>query len=430
MAAPQLDSLNIELIHEIAQFLDFRSQCDLRLSSSQLSKKMADCLLFQSHFASKTISLDGRSLENFHEMSERSWLLCQVQHLTLSVEPQNFYITDKDGDVHMAGAGDTSINFPRSLQPNNQLLQHAKWLTYAFLNISKKAKPTHRIWIYISLDLSSQGGRTDWVLVWQSASWAFRVVIQAIVTSKIRVYGLDTFTTVRRCSLAVDQLSTALQALQLPGNVPKHLRSLGLSLSHSLESSISPYGGSPEASGQYVALIAAFLSFFASDLESLHLHWYKITYKKTPARIIEHQFFDCLADTLSFVSLRKCILQGIYTSQESLPIFLRKATQLQSLELDSVYLMDRGSFRDAFDCMVQLGRLEYLRLYSLSESSLISFRLTDGSESIELICQAPSFYFPILYRTQTFADCIDTPASRRWRRREALDFGPIDTGYG
>jgi len=249
--------------------------------------------------------------------------------------------------------------------------------------------------------------------------------MQAIVASKLAVCGLDILTTVHSCSLALDQVMAMLQLVQRCQRLKDHMRSLSLSLSHSLESIASPSGCSTEFSVQRVGALASFLRLFTTGLETLHLHWYNLINKSTPARDIERRFFNSVADSVSFTSLRRCTLQGIWTNQNSLLNFLLQTTQLQSLELDIMHLEDHGTFHKIIQHMTTcLLSLQYLRLYDLSEPYLISFHLPDGLASVELIRQGSDAHLPIEYWPNPKTDFIDTPASRARARKHTLEFGP------
>jgi len=174
MVTLRLESLPAELIHEIVPLLVFTTVCNLRLSNKQISRSVADCPSFQAHFARKTVSLNEIGLRSFLYMTERSWLPCQIQHLTLlatledaitvSTEPG---FIDHDGDSTMGEAPDTSFSRPWSLQVYHQPPELAEWLTFALSNIRKKVKSARPIQICVSLDRPS----LDWPSRVGGSSW-------------------------------------------------------------------------------------------------------------------------------------------------------------------------------------------------------------------------------------------------------------------
>jgi hypothetical protein len=88
----------------------------------------------------------------------------------------------------------------------------------------------------------------------------------------------------------------------------------------------------------------------------------------------ERGFFTYVVEFGSFLQLRSCKLEGIYTDEDTLLAFFRKATQLASISMKHFILQKPGKFRPAFDFISKhLENLDYIHFEDLYESRLICF---------------------------------------------------------
>lgn len=88
----------------------------------------------------------------------------------------------------------------------------------------------------------------------------------------------------------------------------------------------------------------------------------------------ERRFFDRIATSCEFPSLKKLTLKGIFTTDEAILSLLR-SVHLHSLQMEWIVLQPGGKFRPIFDHLKQsMPTLEYLHLDNLfEEGSILHF---------------------------------------------------------
>lgn len=180
--------------------------------------------------------------------------------------------------------------------------------------------------------MDSSGLRVEYWLtaVWDAACDAFSVAISAITGSGTLVHALDAYNTMRRCSLYFDQ-ATAILYIVESSRCFQDLKALEMSLSSPAEQA------SASEIRRYKQETTRFLRSLP-PLESLHFHWYKTCRTEDQRPDQCRNFFDCVANSVSFPSLLHCWLQGLHSSEAALIHFLTNTPTLESLELEYLTL--------------------------------------------------------------------------------------------
>ncbi|KAF2151110.1 hypothetical protein K461DRAFT_295190 [Myriangium duriaei CBS 260.36] len=266
--------------------------------------------------------------------------------------------------------------------------------------------------------------KKDWEPTWCSAECTFRVVCLALQTSSIPINELDVFGSVRRCRLAYDRISLALDNANITASVKK-LKRLSLSVSSTMHAQSDNGSNSP-------AEDVCRLLQQCSELEALELHWYSLYIPRSEAQRRARCFFDHLEVQLP--RLRVLSLKGIHTSDAGLLRFFAHTPLLQSLTMEGVEL-ESGSFRAVFDYLTP--RLEYLHIDDLHEQGpterhLINFDasgkphfLSSGPKSgpNHLTRQGKELRRRIRYR-HTMGPGCSHPRFVSWISKQAAYYGP------
>jgi hypothetical protein len=254
----------------------------------------------------------------------------------------------------------------------------------------------------------------------------------ALAESALPIEILDVFGSVDRCSLACDQIGQVLDTLEVSRALGK-LKSLSLSLSHHM---VEKYSGSRlhTAARSHTNDIARLLEL-CQQVQKLELHWYNLRrINLDEAEMEERRFFAHAVQLAQFSQLRHCRLNGIYTDEDTLLIFLQKASQLFYFSMESIHLQS-GKFSPIFDYLTTHAKhLKELDLNNLWETRLIYFygpgkphmptsSASDGPNILTrkgVGCQRKIRYH--LGKGQV----LGSAQSANWLRRNTITYGPPD----
>lgn len=355
---PSLDGMPVEIIEAVVGLMSFRDICSLRLTAREVAVKSSHGV-FGTYFYDKMVKVtDDEQLRQFIQVTRANQMGCFVRHLTLVAGPAS-----RD---HVVGKR-SLIKAMANLRRNS----HLRCLLSVSLVIEAGVEYGRRSWhgpVY-GPDMEPN--------VWEAAAELFEATVIALGASKLRIRTFDVFGQVTHCSLAIDQIAMVLAKVDLSASF-QILRRLSISLSH-------PRTEGPEREGRWSLTIGerntkAICKFLGlcPKLEELQLHWYRVASVANPtaASIEEQQFFDRVAESCQFPSLKRGTLKGIHTSESALLLFLSRLQRLESLVMDEFHLGSRGKFGPVFDYLFEhrerLG-LEYVHLDDLYEEQMICF---------------------------------------------------------
>ncbi|OGM47509.1 F-box domain protein [Aspergillus bombycis] len=301
---------------------------------------------FRHNFYRKKIQLTEECLQAFVDVTQKGWLGCHLQHLTVMDMP----------------AGDVQI---LAEQRAVTLLRRA--LTNLLVNSG------HGLLQSLTLTIETEANtEAPWRSVWEAAATLFRVTTVALGRSKLHVEALDIFCSIDRCSLACGEIAKVCKRVNMSESL-KNIKTISLSLSHQQTRRQPNTHMLPAAIGRGNTHAITCLLNMCPKLESLHLHWYNLELVNlTQAQKEEQHFFDRIADSCPIARLKQCTLQGIYTSEEKLHYFLRRR-RLRSLTMEQIR-PDSGSFQPIFEYLsLNMRRLRYLHFDDFWEDKLLYF---------------------------------------------------------
>lgn len=423
-AQPQraFDELPFEVVEAVTAFLELGDICNLRLVSRTIAAKSGRGTL-KKYFANKTINWTSTTqLQSFVELTRPQCMGCFLKSLT---------INDR--------APTGSRTFSEEIALLTEALTNLRHNS-VYGGLQAVILTVHGQSIVHNGSMVFPESFPNWRSVWQTAFRTFEITSQALADSGVSVQKLDIFGSINRCSLACNIIAPTLERVNLSKTL-MNLKHLSLSLSHHMVEEVEEVEDSNDETAEvglaagkgYVDDIKRWLER-CPQLERLELHWYKLrSHELSEAQIEEQRFFSQIAQLDNhFSKLRNCRLDGIHTDGDSLLAFFRQTIQLASLTMDHVHLK-WGIFAPVFDHLTNhLPHLTHLYLDSLSESSIICFD-DPGRPYLPSTCDTngPS------HLTRTGADCQraisyrffkgrvkGSPDVIRWRRRQALLYGP------
>lgn len=340
-----LVTLPVELMENLVSFLNLRDRCNLRLTSRAISNKTS-LISFRHNFNRKKIQLTEEHLQAFVTVTQKEWLGCHLQHLTVTDVP--------------VGDGQTIAE-----QRAVTLLQWA--LTHLRINTG------HGLLESLTLTINTETNRRgSWKSIWEAAAKLFRVTMVGLGRSKLHVKEIDIYSSIDCCSLACGEIAKVLKRVNMSESL-KNIKAISLSLSHQQSKRQEKVQMLPPAIGRGNTQAITCLLNMCPKLESLHLHWYNLDiFSLTQAQKEEQHFFDRIADSCPIGRLKYCTLQGIHTSEQKLHYFLRRP-RLRSLTMEQIRL-DSGTFQSIFEYLsLNMTKLQYLHLDDFWEDKLLYF---------------------------------------------------------
>ncbi|KAE8148860.1 hypothetical protein BDV25DRAFT_168182 [Aspergillus avenaceus] len=326
MATLTLNSLPMELVETVINFLDFQDLCALRLTAHGISAKSSNGR-FRQNLKSKKLHIAQAPLEDFAHFTQPGQVGCVLQHLTLS-------------DFGVANESD-------------KCLEAAKLLVQGMENLRQNTSHGGLVSLSLSLHepIDSELEEAE-----HATAKLFDLVMLALGNSKLPVQIVDIFAKCFpiRCALACGEIMALMEKADLSSTF-RECKELCLSLSHWLRD-IDEHYESPLSFDQardHTRLICDFVNMFPV-LEELHLAWVYYDLAYTDAIQEEEHFFNRIANSCPFPLLKKCTFDNIRTTEAALLQFL-KNVQLASLSMERVYLGGRdpdcaGSFDASSSC--------------------------------------------------------------------------------
>ncbi|KNG84346.1 hypothetical protein ANOM_009492 [Aspergillus nomiae NRRL 13137] len=336
MAPLTLDSLPMELIETVVNFLDFQDICALRLTAHGISAKSSNGR-FRQNLKSKKLHIAQAPLEDFAHFTQPGQVGCVLQHLTLS-------------DFGVANASD-------------KCLEAAKLLVQGMENLRQNTSHGGLVSLSLSLHelIDSELEEAE-----HATAKLFDLVMLALSNSKLSVQIVDIFAKCFpiRCALACGEIMAVMEKADLSSTF-RECKELCLSLSHWLRDLDEHYESplSFDQARDHTRFICDFVNMFPV-LEELHLAWVYYDLAYTDAIQEEEHFFNRIANSCPFPLLKKCTFHNIRTTEAALLQFL-KNVQLVSLSMENVYLAS-GRFESIFHHLsTSQPNLEYLHLHQL-----------------------------------------------------------------
>lgn len=419
--ATSLESLPEELIELVVRSLELHSICSLRATSRSTAAKASQGH-FKTYFRSKTISLTVKSLKAVKRILQPNGLGCLLETATI------------------AGVIPSSAAEQDQAEPN--AITHLLFQAFAALKNGSNDGRLRSLRLDVIEEVDNKGDahapkrREAWEPRFEVGTSAFRATMLALQESELSLERLDLFGSVKRCSIAFDQIG----AIRHPGRLAasmKHVKQLALSLSHTLIT-----GDSKEAvarSSAVVKLDIAAISRFLElmpFLEDLDLHWFNLrNFTRTNVDKQEQISFDSCYTSIPSTALKVCVLRGLHTTENALLDFLRQ-TSATRITLQEIHL-HLGTFRPILDTLTSHdGNFEYLHLDDLFESEksdrLIYFKQTglpkfpSRGEAVgpsEVIREGEDVRQALEYAFGRGRP-LGSPEARRWNLARATMFGP------
>ncbi|CZR64768.1 uncharacterized protein PAC_14667 [Phialocephala subalpina] len=421
---PSLSSIAPEVMECIVTLLDLPDISSLRLVARDVCEK-ASTDMFKSHFRRKRVKLTPEQLQRAISVTQQHRYGCLLEHLTLVGIP-SFLSQDLQTTAYQQNIA--------------RLLRQA--LETICLNSARGCLPA----ICLIIDGAGKGDSLhlkNWDKrwsIWEAAAECFEMTMLAIGSSQLSIEVLDIFDSVKRCSLACDQVSPILAKINLADSL-RNLKQLSMSLSFHERRRPEPEHMESTAFGtENVAAICRFLQL-CPHLEDLKLHFYG-TYSISCAGGLTHAlraellFFNQVSESCQFPCLGRLSLNGIYTSEAALLSFLRQA-QLRSLDMNEIHL--QGTYRPIFDHLVEhMNQLEYVHLNDLFEANLINFNAPGkphfptlgrrGNGPNEITRIGTDARKPIDYQLKSGRP-LGSPLIHNWIERRVSKYGPIVPYY-
>ena len=482
-----LATLPTEIIEKIAENLDLPDLSNLRLTCRDMSRRATGPQM-KSHFHAQTTDLSSSSLARLVAITSNPTFGPAVKRLTVLATVYFADWLDK-----MAGpalnmtriVGSYSENqieeFPQDLefisdrraeQSLAELEAHVsviEQLTVIMKNLGHLDSVNLVGVVVTSRDQMCSPARAApklWHNVARRAAQAFYVTMEAMVRSGLQTPVFQVFPTTRRCSIPAGCVSWLLSVMDVEplGTALSPLKNFSLSFAPISgtrnEIGLGPgraggQGGGhegedgPEAAAleeETFQALPALLGLMP-QLEILDLHMYNPFRRRS---VGYSNIFVNMARDVQFPKLQKCILRGIWGTEESLLQFLEKhASQIEHLELRDFWLTE-GTWAPVFRQLntKQMPNLEFLRLENLfygenklvnlaprnpepindrqtaEVSSIISFPCTGGH------CVFLREFGPVVlnrgleFSAEDRGRLLPSPEFKRWKMNRGDEFGP------
>jgi len=419
----QFGDLTVEGFETVVNFLSLEDICSLRLTCRAIAVKSSQGR-FKTLFIRKEINVnDSEQLQAFVHMTQTGNMGCLLQHLVvmdIAPDPSSIYAQQSTEVVDIL-LEQAFANLQRGLP--------RRTLQSLSLQVRDGAQFGTRDHSYLK-SAAKGPDVSNWVEIWHTAGRLFHTTALALRSSALLVEELDVFGRVIRCSLACSQITSVLDSFNLSVSLAG-LKRLSLSLSNCQtydpeDASIQTY----EIGTIHTKNVCRFLRL-CPNLEELELQWYNLAWTpRTEASIEERHFFNRIAQFHPLASLKRCTLQGIYTTATDLINFLTHPS-LSSMTMDHVRL-EPGKWSLVFDKLLT-HPLEFLHFDSLSEDRLIWFHApgkphypTTGRRKTgpNVITRTGSdARKPIKYEV-TQGRALDSPECTRFMRKTKELYGP------
>ncbi|KAL2820344.1 hypothetical protein BJX63DRAFT_444613 [Aspergillus granulosus] len=379
-----LESCPPEIIGCIARLLDLADVGSLRLTSRYLRSKATQGQ-FRSCFRSKRVKITGPELENLAIVTQRGWLGCEINDLTLVGVVNN---TERLEEAVWANPDDPKKTDIEALQQRRRDYEHrlesgelVHILDKVFKNIAansstgKLSSLSLELIVYLSNakdELAPLAGG-PWRPIWQMAAETHRLIFSALKDSNLEIDSLKIFNRagLHRCSIAGNELSSidyAAEGLIIP---LRSLESLSISVSErildvtldDLLDDDSEYEVTSEDEDQareeatmkandernftgLAGLIQA-----CRNLKHLDIHHCRANLGYPFANIQNERLFQRIAALDILPQLEDCGLRGVSLTEDDLLAFLRRlSSYLRRFEMETV-TMTSGTFGSIFELL-------------------------------------------------------------------------------
>ena len=417
-AQPCLERLPVELIEQIAVFLELYDLWDLRLVCRALAAKASQGH-FKKYFRQKEIGLpeyeQSGQLKKFRLLTQQSGFGCFIEKLTLI----RYVPFDSEDFV--------------------QTRSHRSLLSACFSNLKANSRLGCLQELVLDVNppkVEDSDRRVGWKHAWSLAGALFQDTMTALHESGLPVLRLSLFASIAGvedlCCLAFDQLASCLQETP-PSRSLATLKGLSMRISDSM--ALPATQDSEAVTSNPYSHISQLETLFklCPCLDSLDFHYFKIWIKQSEILREERHFFSRIADSLSFPNLKSCTLRGIDCGATSLVAMVEKAPRLRHIKLIDMHLTS-GLFRPVFDILAareldsihleglwQVGRVYFVGIPGESRFPSTSRRRMGPNE---LTRKRPDTKLKIEYQVSQGRP-YDSPELRRDRERRKRLYGPI-----
>ncbi|PYI07874.1 hypothetical protein BO78DRAFT_442362 [Aspergillus sclerotiicarbonarius CBS 121057] len=351
MAPRNLEGLPVELIEAIVGWLDFQDICALRLTGRTVSFKSTNAT-FRSYFSSKKLQITQASLEQFVRVTRPGQLGLWLQRLTLY-------------DIWDPEPGDTRA------EDSDATLKATQLLAQGMENIRDRSPHGGQLSISLQIQPGGDGRR-------EATPEVFHVVMSALGSTGLPVQSLDVFADAYYhhhgswCSLGFSEITAAFsRGTAVLSTSFRQCKKLCLSMGHCLRGfdfdSETRLPLTYDKARQNTRSLCDLLNL-CPTLEELHLVWEYDDVEETSGVVEESLFFNRVAESCEFPSLKKCTLKRTRVSETGLLSFFRKVPGLVHLSIDGMDLYGEGEFDGLFNllstAMPDLDSLHLRDLYT------------------------------------------------------------------
>ncbi|GIC86289.1 F-box domain protein [Aspergillus udagawae] len=379
-----LESCPPEIIGSIVRVLDLTDVGNLRLTSRCLRSKATQGH-FRSCFWSKRVKFTGPELENLAIVTQRGWLGCEINDLTLVGVVNNTERLEEAVWVNSDDPKKTDLETLQQRQRDYERLLESGELVHILGNVFKNIVANNstgklrslslEVIVYLSNakdELAPPAGG-PWRPIWQMAAETHRIVFSALMDSNLEIDSLNIFNRagLQRCSIAGNELSSidyAAEGLIMP---LRSLESLSISVSEpilhvtldDLLNDDSEYEVTSEDEDQareeammkandernftgLASLIQA-----CRNLKHLDIHHCRVELGHPFANIPNERLFGRVAALDTLPQLEGCGLRGLSLTEDDLLAFLRRlSSSLRRFEMETI-TMTSGTFGSIFELL-------------------------------------------------------------------------------
>ncbi|KAI1272734.1 hypothetical protein F5Y07DRAFT_403100 [Xylaria sp. FL0933] len=350
-----IESLPVELVVHVANYLDFQPACSLRLASRTLADKLSPACLPQ-FFVYKNVKLDYESLNEFAYMTYPGRAGCVLQHCT---------ITGVAGDE----PGEPALTTRRLNDAFAALKRNSPRAGLVSLRVNAESPTLEDL---VNEDAQSLQDDDDAFklnthralrILWRTAQEAFETTMAALRESHLPVSEhVELRGVVHGCNLSYRETLLRITQLASATTVFSSLKKLTMSLSSMHMSLVqipnsydrTLYGKtlvrqSMHGSSLLQRLLAMLV--FMPHLEELDIYWYNVG--SSDSSSLEEDDTMNLDVTPPFepphLHLKACSLRGLYVAGEDLLRYL-KAVRPTKLTLTDIRLIP-GTWTPIFECL-------------------------------------------------------------------------------
>jgi hypothetical protein len=391
--------LPTELTEAVVLRLEPQDVGNLRLTNKELAAKASQGS-FKDQFVSKRVHLSANALQLFGKVTQRGWLGCQLQHLTIV--------------ANLAASQDGTFA--------THALALLDALTIAFRQLKANTTPGSLALLSLSVEGSSQvraigGYALGWRSLRQGTSDVALLVSTAIRDSNLAVRGLDAYAASPRCALSPVGLRNLMET---PGFETCNRLSLAMCARNDKEC---------EDQAPTPGRVISDIIDRSRNLEHMDIRWFQ--HRMTDGYAAEPQDRAIIRwlKTGFSPSLKSLTLQGMWTTSSDLLDLLLQHPQLTNLCLVAIVL-ETGNFEAIFECIS--GRLELKSLYldDLHEPASVQFIGAQGKRHFPhkgpptwMECHGSETKRKIAYKVMS-GRVKSSPASAAWHRKKLELYGP------